>query len=239
MRRKPTTVRNRMARLSINPESQIKKTGFTLKEDLVIMDKIIPQISTQELSKTGFLSESALFEISNELHRPQTSVMYRWGTILQPWLLQHFTGTSGLRVERMLANIVAEKCKDRKELDFGNIVLHHEELAGHTHVSLSHIYSNLLYGAKKKLKLDHVTSQDVALYVSQTYMPGLEKRESKTMEMHRESFISAFNEEITKLGINVRIYVDVFFYLGRQSFKKMGKVGIFSNRGRGWIPKSF
>ena len=205
--RKATTVRNRMARLSINPESGRKRTGFTLKEDLVILDKIIPQLATQRLSHTGFLPQSALFEIGSELGKFHTTVVYRWGTILQPWLLQHFTGTSGFRVERMLANLVAEKWQDQKEIDFVNLVLQHKEFAGHTHISLSHIYSNLLQGAKKKLKLEYtsVTLQDVACYVSQTYKPGMEKKESTAVEMHRESFISAFKEKLTELGINVKI----------------------------------
>ena len=37
---------------------------------------------------------------------------------LQPWLLQHFTGTTGFRVELLLANMVAEKYKSMYEVDF-------------------------------------------------------------------------------------------------------------------------
>ena len=205
LRRKASTVRNRMTRLRINPESGRKRTGFTLKEDLVILDKIIPQLVTQQLSQTGFLPQSALFEIGFELRRDHTSVMYRWGTQLQPWLLQHFTGTSGLRVEIMLATLVGEKWQERKEIDFGNLVQQHKEFAGHSHISLSHIYSNLLHGAKKKLKLEFATLQDVVRYVSQTYKPGMEKKETSSVEMHRKRFISAFKEKITELGINVKI----------------------------------
>ena len=36
---------------------------------------------------------------------------------LQPWLLQHFTGTTGFRVELLLANMVAEKYKSMYEVD--------------------------------------------------------------------------------------------------------------------------
>ena len=37
---------------------------------------------------------------------------------LQPWLLQHYTGTTGLRVELMLANLVAEKYTSIYEVDW-------------------------------------------------------------------------------------------------------------------------
>ena len=37
---------------------------------------------------------------------------------LQPWLLQHYTGTTGLRVELMLANMVAEKYTNIYEVDW-------------------------------------------------------------------------------------------------------------------------
>ena len=37
---------------------------------------------------------------------------------LQPWLLQHYTGTTGLRVELMLANMVAEKYTSIYEVDW-------------------------------------------------------------------------------------------------------------------------
>ena len=37
---------------------------------------------------------------------------------LQPWLLQHFTGTTGFRVELLLANMVAEKYKSMYEVNF-------------------------------------------------------------------------------------------------------------------------
>ena len=51
---------------------------------------------------------------------------------LQPWLLQHYTGTTGLRVELMLANMVAEKYTNIYEVDWVEVTRSAKEFSGHT-----------------------------------------------------------------------------------------------------------
>ena len=121
-------------------------------------------------------------------------------------MLQHFTGSSGFRVEAVLANTLAEKYQDCKEIEWRTIVQQHKEFAGHTHTSLRHIYSNLSTCTKVKLKSNSVTPQQVATFVAETYKPRME-RESAFMEEQRENFISAFKKKVGEVGINVEIYI--------------------------------
>jgi len=57
------------------------------------------------------------------------------------------------------------------------------------------------------LKLAYVRLRQVEVesYVGDVYKPGMEKKETVLMEAHRESFISAFKEEIEKLQINIKL----------------------------------
>ena len=113
-----------MNRLRINPESSRKQREFTAEEDFLILERILPRLKFKKLSTSGFLLTSDLMELAGEFHRNHGSVRERWEGTLQPWLLQNLTGTSGLRVELMLANLVIEKLgKDkvvaaRKEIFF-------------------------------------------------------------------------------------------------------------------------
>ena len=205
MGRDPKTVYDRMIRLRINPESQVKTTRFTLEEDLVILDKVAPKFAAQRLSSTGFLSNTAISELATGLQKTPKSVSKRWDMNLQPWLLQHFTGTSGLRVERVLSSLVAKEYKDTKEIDWRKLVQQHKEFQGHTYRSLNGIYHNILLGARRKLK-GSVTLQQVESFASETYGAGMGKKETASIEAHREKFIFAFREKIEKLQINIKIY---------------------------------
>merc|ERR1719427_1928722 len=98
--------------------------------------------------------------LAKELQRHCGSVRSRWERILQPWLLQHYTGTSGFRIERMLTSLVAEKYNDHRGIDWSEIVNQHKEFWGHTASSISEIYRTILQRAKAK-KSD-VSLQEVA-----------------------------------------------------------------------------
>ena len=100
---------------------------------------------------------------------------------LQPWLLQHFTGTTGFRVELLLANMVAEKYKSMYEVDlfwififlvfylyvqvdWVEVVMSVKEFSGHTYSSLRAIYmSRLVRNAKMKLNVESVTPSQVRM----------------------------------------------------------------------------
>ena len=51
---------------------------------------------------------------------------------IQPWLLQHYAGTPGFRIERMLKKLVTEKFTDHRGIVWAEIVSQHKDLAGHT-----------------------------------------------------------------------------------------------------------
>ena len=143
-------------------------------------------------------------ELASEIQRQHLSVRERWMVILQPWLLQHYTGTAGFRVERMLTSLVAEKFTDHRGVDWSEIVNQHEEFVGHSGASLSLIFSNVLGLAKKKKKGDVTVSlQEVADFAADVYQPGKERKESAAKIVRREKIIEYFKEKVAELGINV------------------------------------
>merc|ERR1712110_2470 len=148
--RTSTSVHNRMATMSIisNPDHLQKGKSFTFEEDLHILDKIIACLKFQKLSSAGFLSQSAWVELGKEFQRNVGSVRHHWEALLQPWLLQHYTGTSGFRIERMLTSLVAEKFNDHRGIDWSEIVNQHKDFVGHNGASISKIYNRILRRAK-------------------------------------------------------------------------------------------
>ena len=135
--RDPEAVRQRMRRLKINSNISLRTRKFTVTEDLAILDQMMPRLRNQRLSSSGFFDEKDFDLLCGELCRDPGSLRNRWEVVkllffnapylssmntvkvtLQPWLLQHFTGTTGFRVELLLANMVAEKYKSMYEVDF-------------------------------------------------------------------------------------------------------------------------
>ena len=176
-----------------------KGCSFTFEEDLCILDKAIDRLSLKfpQLSSAGILSQSEFKELSKELQRYDISVRHRWETMLQPWLLQHYTGTSGFRIERMLTSLVAEKFNDHKGIDWSEIVKQHKEFVGHTAASISEIYRKMLYSAKSG-KSD-VSLQEVADYAAAVFQP----RNLQKPAAHREKIIFHFEKRVAELGIHV------------------------------------
>merc|ERR1719357_676366 len=121
-------------------------------------------------------------ELAGEFHRNHGSVRERWEGTLQPWLLQNLTGTSGLRVELMLANLVIEKLGQDKEF------------AGHTNRSLRRVYDGVINRAEKKYKLsrESLSLQLVADYVMD-FGSANSRREKLKRTERRETVLSYFN----------------------------------------------
>ena len=132
LRRDPRIVFNKILLLKSNPkwEQGQKTREFSLAEDFLILETVIPTLKTQKLSSTGFLSQSTAMGLATELQRYYISVKLHWEQSLQPMLLQHLTGTTGFRVERMMTSLVAEKFKDYKGIDWLEFVNQHKEFAG-------------------------------------------------------------------------------------------------------------
>ena len=64
---------------------------------------------------------------------------------IQPWLLQHYAGTPGFRIERMLTKLVTEKFTDHRGIDWAEIVSQHKDLMGHTDTSLGRTYQKVFF----------------------------------------------------------------------------------------------
>ena len=120
-----------------------------------------------------------------------------------PCLPQHYTGTTGLRVERMLTSLIAEKFSDHKGIDWPGMVKKHPDFVGHTAASLRQIFHQIHARTRAAKGGDSVSLQEVADYAAAVYQPGRERKESPAQAAHREAIISRFKMRVEELGINV------------------------------------
>ena len=202
LRRPPKSVHNKMTKLKQeHREHTGGRKNFSIQEDLLILDQIIPTLKSQKLSSAGLLTSTVMMELAKETKRGQNSVRERWGYILQPWLLQHYTGTQGFRVEKMLTSLVAQRFSDHKGIDWNEFLREHKEFVGHTGASLGHIFHKVFHKAKKGKC--QVSLQEVADYAASS----IEKKVSQSKVTHRNAIITYFVEKVAEFEINVSIYI--------------------------------
>ena len=118
-----------------------KRVYFSLvKDKCILTELVIPGLGSQKLSEV-FLSQgsSEVLDLSRQWSRCRVSVMTRWMNNLQPLLLQHYSGTLNLRVERMLASHIAESYSNFSEIKWSSVAAR-SEFAGHTERSLRNMY---------------------------------------------------------------------------------------------------
>jgi len=176
-----------------------KKREYSLEEDLLILEKVIPRLKVQKLSSTGFISQSYAMELATELQRNFKCIGLRWERFMQRWLLQHYAGTSGFKVEGMLTRLVADEYKDYRGIDWSTIVNQHKEFAGHTRQSISQLYQACLQAARKLKKTDAVSLEEVAECTA-VYQA---RKESAGKIARREKIVEHFKKRIEELGIDV------------------------------------
>ena len=100
---------NRPEKSVIDRIGSLKRNGglhkvmrFTLIEDTMILEQlVIPRVRNEKLSEI-VLHKHQGAELTKQLNKSRHGVLKRWGTVIQPWLLQHYSGTLNLRVERMV-----------------------------------------------------------------------------------------------------------------------------------------
>ena len=201
LRRDPRTVFTKMMMMKSNPnwDQGQKKRAFSLEEDLLILDTVIPNLKFQKLSGPGCFSLSDAIQLSKELQRNYRSVKLHWESTLQRWLLQHYNGTSGLRVEKMLTCLVAQRYTDHMGIDWSDIVNQHKEFAGHTSPSIRKIFHTCLRFTKKQKRTDTVSLQEVAECTA-VYQA---KKESPAKTVRREKIIEYFKKRVEEMGLNV------------------------------------
>ena len=108
------------------------KKSFSVEEDLLILDEVVLGLDVTKLSQVETLPSFIVTRVAKEIGRSQKSLKHRWEIVILPCLLQHYTGTSGFRVERVLTSLITEKFSDTKGIDWWEIVSQHQEFAGHT-----------------------------------------------------------------------------------------------------------
>ena len=199
--RNSCVLRVKMLRMKCKPNLG-KKSKFSIEEDFLILDKVVPRMKDNNLSSSGFFSQKVLIELATGIERDFEGVKQRWETSLQPWLLQHYTGTSGLRVERMLTSLLAQKYKDHKGVDWSEIVKQHKEFVGHTSTSVRRLFNGCLKKAKLRKNRGDVSLQDVAEYAADDRK---EKKEPLSTTMRREKVIEYFKRKAEDLGIEVKV----------------------------------
>lgn len=201
MGRIPSVVRTKMLTVQ-NTRNLQRARKFSLEEDFAILDAIIPHLRTKNLSCSGFLTLSPLMKLGEEFERGHESVRRRWSIIIQPCLIQHYCGTFGLRIERMLTRLVAQEYEDHFGIDWSEVLKKHKEFTGHTACSLGWIFAKCRKGAKRKYNRE-VSLQEVAEYAAVAYQPGKERRDSVFKVAHKEKIISYFNRTVKELGVNI------------------------------------
>merc|ERR1719462_824451 len=194
-------VHHKMYSLKSTVNRLLKKRKMTVEEDFSILDRIIPCLKCQPLSGRSFLSQSDWLALAKEMRRNVLSVQNRWDATLQPWLLQDSAGTSGLRIERMLTHLIAEKYDSHKGIEWSEILNKHKEFKGHTSRSLSQTFSKVRERARVTKK--DVTLAEVAQYAAHKYRQGNEKKDSDAKIIHRDKILEYFKKKVTDFGIEV------------------------------------
>ena len=138
-------------------------------------------------------------ELATELHRNFKCVGLRWERFMQRWLLQHYTGTSGFKVEGMLTRLVAQNYKDYRGIDWSRMMNQHKEFTGHTRASICQLYHACLQAARKLKKTDAVSLEEVAECTA-VYQA---RKESVGKIARREKIVEYFKKRVDELGIDI------------------------------------
>ena len=203
LNRAPKLVQVQMCHIANDPFYGHAKKSFSVQEDLLILDEVISGMDVTKLSCMGTFPTSNAAKVAKETGRSHTTITFRWEDKILPHLLQHYSGTTGLRVERMLTSLIAEKYSDHKGIDWPGIVKKHPDFVGHTPRSLSVIFHRIHARTRAAKGGDSVSLQEVADYASAAYQPGRERKESPAQAAHREAIISRFKNKVAELGLNV------------------------------------
>ena len=110
-------------KMSVRSKVRILKNGslssfrrFTLTEDQLLMDAALVQLPGCPLNQVRLLD---LLSLEAKLGRPGGSCTQRWDQQLNPWILQHYSGTRNLDIRRMLANYLEEHFQDIDSCQLG------------------------------------------------------------------------------------------------------------------------
>ena len=188
----------------------LKRTGgkrtmknYTLVEDQIIIETlVIPKLSTEKLSQMLMVGHdyTESVSLSKLLNKSVNGTLKRWEFTLHPWLLQHYSGTLNMRVERLLTNHIADTYPDFSSIDWSKVAAK-SEFAGHTEVSLRGMCYNIREKTKVKFQIGRkdVSMQDMTKYCELVYGEGRPKASSKLKR--QGEVIDFFKRKVEELGI--------------------------------------
>ena len=168
-----------------------KPRGFTLVDDLGILDAVLKHLEENQSIEIEMLNLPNMREwkiIAALNGRTEVSVRLRWVNVLQPWILQHYSGTLNLDIRRMLANYLADNFKNIDSIDWQSVSTK-TEFAGHTQASLRTVFFINLFKETKRdpnANSEDITLEMVADYANKTFAPGGRKVLDRILTRQKE-----------------------------------------------------
>ena len=180
------------------------KHNFTLLEDQIMIENlVIPRLQNMKLSKV-VLGRTDCNDLARQWNISPKSLVNHWTSTLQVTLLQHYSGTLNLRVERMLANFVSENYTKFSEIHWADIASR-VEFAGHTDRSLRNIYCMVLMKrARMKLGVQSckVTLEQVTYFCEELYGEGGKGgRLGSSKKQRQKEVIAFFKDKVKEAGL--------------------------------------
>merc|ERR1719158_1835387 len=154
----------RMKKLKTGERSRKQKRLFSLEEDLLIMDRILPHLDRKLLKDLVFnYTDATIQELATLLSRDVTVVNHRWATVLHSWILQYLSGTLNYDIRRMLVNHLADTFSNKDDIDWP-LVASKPEFVGHTEESLRYRlkYTVVLVRKYKNTNNEEITLRQIA-----------------------------------------------------------------------------
>ena len=195
------SVHSRVRGLMRNGGVKRAKRPYTFLEDKIMMEVLIlPRLKHEKLSSV-FLQNHHCSELSKQWNKAPTGLMNHWSNYLQPMLLQHYSGTLNLRIERMLSEHIARNYTDFSKIDWPRVAAR-AEFAGHTEKSLRNRYFMTMSNGSTRLKSGEMTPQHVAQYCEAVYGEGGQGGRMGSKKIQRQTDVIAFFEDkVAELGV--------------------------------------
>ena len=200
------SVHTRVKKLRRGERSRKQKTLFTLEEDLLIMDSVLPDLHKFPLKDLVISSSGEIIQkFSTDLNRNKINISKRWRDDLQPWILQYYNGTLNLDIRRMLLNYLKDTFGSRDAIDW-LLVAKRPDFVGHTESSLRRVFFTSVdivrrHEKLKNLKSEEITLNQIADVANECFNDKFSRRLSVRILRRQTEVIDHFKNYIDKHGI--------------------------------------
>ena len=191
------TIQARMKKLQ-RGSSKREIKFFTMKEDMLIIDKMIVLLLDGKLLHEATVTDSEFIQLGQLLQRSRMSIRNRW-TYLKTWLLCYYNKTLNLDIRPMLVNVLADNFESEDAVDW-DFVLKFPEFSGHSTQSLRHMLHNYFQVVSKNMKISRIdlTLKQVSKYIKENYKP---QKLTKRVEKRQGVIIEYFEKMVNSKGI--------------------------------------